>query len=540
MMATPLWVEALGWTLIHFLWQGALIGLVYACGRGLVERASLRLALGHSALIAMALAPVVTLAWFLDLSGAAANASPASLARGTYAIQALNEAGSARAQDWMTLLVAAWVLGVVLLGVRAGGRWVMLQRLCRRADAASVTLQAAADAIARHMGLARPVPLRVVSALATPIVVGWWRPVILLPLSLCLHLPVRQLELLIAHEIAHVRRWDYLANLLQSALEIVLFYHPAVHWVSKTVREDREHCCDDLVGEHFGNRVAYARALLAVAESQPQPVGGPAFALAATGGVLMPRIERILGVTQRPRQRRRHRVGVLAAVLGAALATLAMDLRRPAAVSPITEFVPASLRLAIEPLPLMMPALERMGPAARLRPRPPNLPSADAAAEVPGAALPVAVPTRPDIDASAMAPPVLALEAIALPISGPAIESSGAVAADPDEPALPRLLRYRAPDYPADALAHGVEGEVMLAFDISAEGRPVDIEVVAIDPPRETAFASAARQALQFWRFERPGTGLPRQSRSFAFRLSEGEDPDRCVVRTGSRLCRGG
>jgi HEAT repeat protein len=126
-----------------------------------------------------------------------------------------------------------------------------------------------------------------------PTVIGWLRPVLLLPASALTGLPPRQLEVILIHELAHIRRHDYLVNLVQSLVEVLLFYHPAVWWLSRQVRRERESCCDDLAVALCGDRLLYARALLALAEArQPQP----ALSLAAGGGVLLERIRRLLGV----------------------------------------------------------------------------------------------------------------------------------------------------------------------------------------------------------------------------------------------------
>ncbi|HEX2523296.1 MAG TPA: M56 family metallopeptidase [Terriglobia bacterium] len=131
-----------------------------------------------------------------------------------------------------------------------------------------------------------------------PTVIGWLRPVILLPASALTGLTTPQLEAILAHELAHIRRHDYLVNLLQTAVETLLFYHPAVWWVSKQVRLEREHCCDDLAVSVQGDVLAYARAL---AELETRRTNEPQLAMAATGGSLLTHIERLL-VGSQPRK----------------------------------------------------------------------------------------------------------------------------------------------------------------------------------------------------------------------------------------------
>ena len=124
----------------------------------------------------------------------------------------------------------------------------------------------------------------------TPVLIGYLRPVILLPLGCLTGLSAAQVECILLHELAHVVRHDYLVNLLQSMVEGLLFYHPAVWWVSRVVRAERENCCDDRVVELMGNARAYA-ATLAVLEERRAFV--PDTALAASGGNLMKRIRRL-------------------------------------------------------------------------------------------------------------------------------------------------------------------------------------------------------------------------------------------------------
>jgi HEAT repeat protein len=123
-------------------------------------------------------------------------------------------------------------------------------------------------------------------------VVGWLRPVILLPASALTGLSPQQLEAILAHELAHIRRHDYLINLLQAVVETLLFYHPAVWWVSRRIRQEREHCCDDLAVAVCGDSLTYARALL---EMEQLRAAGPQLAMAANGGSLMNRIQRLVG-----------------------------------------------------------------------------------------------------------------------------------------------------------------------------------------------------------------------------------------------------
>ncbi|MBM3883660.1 MAG: hypothetical protein FJ387_28800, partial [Verrucomicrobia bacterium] len=213
------------------------------------------------------------------------------------------------ADDTMPWLVLAWLGGVGALSLRLllGWRRVVRTRRSGTAVLESRLLERFRN-LERRMGLARPVRLLKSAAVSVPTVVGWLRPAILLPAGCLTGLSPSQLELLLAHELAHIRRWDHWVNLLQVAIETLLFYHPAVWWVSRCVREEREHCCDDLAVAACGDGVAYARALATMEELRQLE---PQLALAATGGSLLERVRRLLGVGVEPRDWRRTAGGAL-------------------------------------------------------------------------------------------------------------------------------------------------------------------------------------------------------------------------------------
>lgn len=521
-------VQELAWTLIHFLWQGALIGAAYAVARCVTHAPRWRLMFGQVALLAMAMAPPVT---FLSLLGLLAPQPAAGLGvvgAAAPLLAELPDGGSGPTSSVLTVLVAFWAAGVLLLLRRTAARWVEIRRVCRSALPAPTELQALVELLAHQLRLARPVALRLCHRVGAPVLVGFWRPVILLPMALATRLPAAQLELLLAHELAHVKRWDFLANLLQTAIEILLFYHPLVHWVSARVREDREVCCDDLVTARFGCPVPYARALLAAAEFAQDRT--PPLALAATGGVLLPRIERLLGQQQR-RLRRTHDAAMPA--LGAVLVlAFALLLRMPAGIE-APSIAPVSRDPGFAAMPLLdtvltmttllAPMAAPLAPefeAATIRPEPKPLPIAGPG--IPAHPAPrFDQPRLPRIHAPTVAPS--SLESSAAPVA---------------QSAWPAVLRYQAPAYPSSAQARGLEGDVVLAFRIRPDGRVADIELLSVEPPGESSLVNAARQALRGWRFERTPDGVAQQRRSFQFRLADADVTPRCLVDTGSRLCR--
>jgi beta-lactamase regulating signal transducer with metallopeptidase domain len=202
----------------------------------------------------------------------------------------------------MPRVVGLWSAGAILLGLWRLVGWLAVGRLCRRGvRPAPAELQALLDRLTERMPI-HPTVRLLESTLATvPAVVGALRPVILLPVGIVTGLSPHELELILAHELAHIRRWDYLANLTQSAIETCLFYHPAVWWVSRCIRVERERCCDDAVVKTTGARMFYARTLTRLAELRSDR-RAPRPAVAADDGSLLDRIRRILGLPDEQRR----------------------------------------------------------------------------------------------------------------------------------------------------------------------------------------------------------------------------------------------
>ncbi len=197
-------------------------------------------------------------------------------------------------------VVAAWLLGVSLLSLRLLLGWLAVERLKRfGVRALDGELRARLDDLSGRLRITRPVRLLESALAEIPAVIGWLKPVILLPVQACTGLRPEQITAIIAHELAHIKRNDYIVNCVQVIVETVLFYHPVVWWLSRAIRREREACCDDVAVSLCGDRFVYVRALTAM-----EAVRGRAPSLAigagARGSVLRARILRLLGVAQEP------------------------------------------------------------------------------------------------------------------------------------------------------------------------------------------------------------------------------------------------
>ena len=322
-------VERLGWTLLHFVWQGAAIAAVFGGALAVLRRrsANARYLAGCLAMLLMASSPVVTFLLLqrsqppspvlVRLTVRVAPTTPFVLSRNDSAdLRLIPNAASqanpmepqlapprprvtlkslvARLDSLVPWLVAGWFLSVLVLSVRLLGGWVRTQRMKRGGAPLSDPswIQRLTD-LARRIGVSRPVRLVESALTQVPTVIGWLRSVILLPASAMTGLSAGQLEAILAHELAHIRRHDYLVNLLQTLVETLLFYHPAVWWISRHVRQEREHCCDDVAVAICHDRIVYAHALTALEELRGVP---SQLAMAARGGSLLARVRRLVGL----------------------------------------------------------------------------------------------------------------------------------------------------------------------------------------------------------------------------------------------------
>lgn len=290
--ASP-FAEALGWSLLHFLWQGALIAAAVATAMKLTHSARTRYAIACVALFAMPAVFAIT-AW-LSIPHAAGAPLPLIPPPFTDHAAGAGAAVSRSYRDFASYVrwaAPVWLAGVVFVLLYRVAAWMFATRLRRRGTCAPPEeWTSGIKSLAARMGVSRPVILLQSAIAEAPVMIGYLRPVILVPLGMLAGLPADQAEAILLHELAHIRRADYLVNMLQSAVEALLFYHPAVWWISSVIRAERENCCDDLVLEVEADPRAYATALLTLEQSRwraPEP------AVAANDGDLVRRIRRVL------------------------------------------------------------------------------------------------------------------------------------------------------------------------------------------------------------------------------------------------------
>jgi TonB family protein len=536
-------VQALGWCLLHFLWQAALVGLSYAVVRTVLPRGNPRYLAAMAAMVLLVALPVAT-GWY---EVRALLAEPADLGNMVVAAGAGVTPAATAGQNggWLAALggalpwlVLAWGCGVVFLVARALRQWLTLRAIVRGAGALPAW-QDRARRLGRSLGLRYAVRILVSARIATPTLVGWVRPVVVMPLALLARMPTEQVDLILVHELAHLRRLDHLANLFQVAVETLLFYHPVVHWISRDARNERELCCDALALEAAGGkRRDFVAALAGLAEFHTTHAD---LALAASGGLL---VERAWFIAGKVPERRRGRAGFTMA--GTALLAIAIALGlawRQDVVRQRVENVLAANQAALrqslggvanQPAPVAYRVPD-------LRPNLVSVPLADVSLPTRGT-----VPAPPRILQAVTAPQSLSVPDIeaarwqpvrfAASLSGPANEVA------PVSVTTPRAIRTVQPGYPRQALLNGVQGRVEIQFALSATGEPQGLRVV--DSSASSLLDGAALEALSHWRFVAPAAPGRQYRQSFTFRLGGGvgaadaAEAHECLPSTGTHICR--
>ena len=316
-MLTYTLLRELGLALLHFLWEGSVVAVLLAALLVLLrgKDARIRYALACNALALMLLLPAFTL-WGMSGLRQDLESDETSITEGAQAlpgkradkavlitdrlinasveVKSAEQPGplAARVEDLLPWLTLLWLAGILVLSSRMIGGLILTRRIAKHETyPVSEFWLEKLKKIAQELRVEKPVRLLRSSLVEVPTAIGWLRPVILLPACIFTGLTTQQLEAILAHELAHIRRHDYLVNLLQIVAETLLFYHPAVWWVSRRVRIEREHVCDDLAVSVCGDPIMYARALMKLERLRTSE---PGLALAANGGELRTRISRLL------------------------------------------------------------------------------------------------------------------------------------------------------------------------------------------------------------------------------------------------------
>ena len=317
-------VQAFGWMLLHAVWQGFVITFLAAGILFLLRRRASygRYWTGISALFLQIVVSAGTFALYYQpralqvaIPKVAHFAQP-FVAKSTQVMVSMPWYKQTLwfLQSNLDTIVLFWIIGASVLLLRLIGSWIYVQQL--KAEGIRLTesrIQEMFRRIAVKLNIRSTVHLFESVRVSTPVVIGFIKPVVLLPVGLATGLTTKQIEAILAHELAHVKRFDYLVNLIQSLVEVVYFFHPALWWLSSRVRAEREHCCDDVAVQVCGDKLAFARALAEVEAFRQSPALAMAFA--SKKGMMLQRVKRVLGVTEKPQRRMSPNVLVLLVLL---------------------------------------------------------------------------------------------------------------------------------------------------------------------------------------------------------------------------------
>ncbi|MCA1623609.1 MAG: polysaccharide deacetylase family protein, partial [Acidobacteria bacterium] len=322
-------IENLGWTLLHSIWQiGFLAFWLFLALRTLAKSsANSRYLFSLCALALSFILPVATFIWLSndasqttqnftnsDIKNAAifesrpqptedfslsktARVSDTKDKNFFVSIENLQNDFAANFSSLSPFFVGCWFLGMLFFVFRfVGGIWQLHTYKTRETSAPDKDWQERFSALREKLKIKQSVEFLQSTIVETPMVIGWLKPFILIPASVFLQINPRELETIIAHELVHIRRYDYLANFAQNVAEILFFYHPAIWWISARTRSERECACDDAVVRSLeDSQVVYANALANLEElRQTARATTPSILVAANGGKLMKRIERII------------------------------------------------------------------------------------------------------------------------------------------------------------------------------------------------------------------------------------------------------
>jgi beta-lactamase regulating signal transducer with metallopeptidase domain len=329
---------ALGWTLLHFCWQGTLLGILYAVADRITRRAATHVRYAI-ALLTLILMPTVAIATFVEQQRLVAPLSEtgqlitasqlgsmhtAMVTQIKFAAPLVEESelwiawNADRLLPWVDSL---WLGGVLLLALRSFGGWVRLEHIRREATIPiPPEVESSFHRVMQRLKVGHAVVLHVSEHVISPLAMGVWRTAVILPAAALTQLAPEQLEAVFAHELAHIRRWDYLCNLMQIAVECLLFFHPAVWWISRRARDLREVCCDEVATRSCVDPIVYAETLLRL-EEQRADISQFATAFQGRGGSLLNRVRQVLGekITMESKPTSGMRLAIASAVIMALL-----------------------------------------------------------------------------------------------------------------------------------------------------------------------------------------------------------------------------
>ena len=287
-------------TLLHFLWQGLVVAAILKILLTVIPKthANLRYGLACFAMVSNAILVLVTYSivyqqtvvepFAIDQNQTNISSINSSLATGFWSNQVV---------DYLPYLTIAWLITVMVLASKLLIELVSVNRLpYRQSIAPPQAIEQKFEQLCQLVGVSAKTKLLVSLQSHVPMAIGWLKPVVLIPATMISGLTGQQLQMLLLHELAHIKRHDYLVNIVQSVVEVFLFFHPAISWIGKQIRNEREYCSDDIAVHHCGSAIGYAHALTDTASLclHKHKATVPNLAIAASGGDLTSRVLRLV------------------------------------------------------------------------------------------------------------------------------------------------------------------------------------------------------------------------------------------------------
>lgn len=278
-------INGIGWTLLHSLWQGLLFAMLMSSVLLLIpqRRSGLRYTVAISALILFAGISAKTFLMVYQPEEAAAGKNQQQVTVSTV-LPDLSESSQMEQDEYsvlektaafikteygknISIAVSIWMLGVIIFGLKFAGGFAYSRRLKKSFEKADHRSKSLFRKLTDQLNISENVEIGESRLVKTPLTIGFFKPLVLFPAGMIAGIPGDQLEAILLHELAHIKRKDYLVNILQSFAEVIFFFNPAVWWMSNKIREEREHVCDDIAAEYCGDKLSLMKALSTVNQS---------------------------------------------------------------------------------------------------------------------------------------------------------------------------------------------------------------------------------------------------------------------------------
>ncbi|PSL19271.1 M56 family metallopeptidase [Chitinophaga ginsengisoli] len=269
-------LQAFSWMLVHSLWQGLLLAVITAMLLQFTKRASARWR--YNIIFIQFVLFILACIWtfFRGMNGPSESIVPLAGTIGQNASQLLQlnainiqqfaDAGAAYISTHASLLVLIWAIFFTFRSFRMVQGLIYLQKTKQQYTPVTADWQERLALLCNKLHISKHIRLLESARVKVPMIIGHLKPVILMPAGLLTGLPVEQLEAVLLHELAHIRRHDYIVNLLQTLCETVYFFNPGLLWISGLLRDEREHCCDDIALGQTGNKKEFIQALISFKE----------------------------------------------------------------------------------------------------------------------------------------------------------------------------------------------------------------------------------------------------------------------------------